>query len=209
MKASLILVFLFASLLLVPQALGAEGAIWVSGQVIGTPDQQQYVVAYHVWNFTVTDSNSTELTALPRNITCVFPIVFGNDPFSNIESGQSLNLTGQFTSQPPTQNGVPAGFFLVNARVDDGASDDSWLATLKMLFDTVSGVGKLVVTLIIQVIAAFIGFQAPEWAVTLGVVAFVAVTFLKFFKRLPWIILLVFFFISVAVISNLIGSLAL
>jgi len=205
----LTLIFLFASLLLVPHVLGSEGLIWVSGQVIGVPDQQQYVVPYHIWNFTVTDSNSTELTALPRNITCVFPIIWGNDPFSNIQTGQSLNLTGQFTSQPPTENGVPAGFFLVNSLVENGTSPNTWLETLKALFNTISGVGKLVVTLIIQIIAAFIGFQAPEWAVTLGVVAFVALTFLKFFKRLPWIILLVFFFISVAVISNLIGSLAL
>ncbi len=67
----------------------------------------------------------------------------------------------------------------------------------------------MVVTLIVQIIGSTAGFIVPEWVIALAVISFTLVVFAKWFKSLPWILVVIGFFVCAAILSNLVMSLML
>jgi hypothetical protein len=188
----------------VPLSSGYEGSGWIYGKMASRLDEVQYDTVYNIWNFTVSNSGWTFGT-LPVNITCVTPRVVASNPLSSVVIGQTANFTGQFIIDSVNQ--VPIGLFLVTG-IDLSSSFQSstWTDSLKQLFLAIGSIGKMLVTLIVQVVSALTGFALPDWVAGAIVVGITAFFFIRYFKKLPWIIVAVAFFVCIAVISNIILS---
>ena len=108
---------------------------------------------------------------------------------------QTLNMTGVVEVV-----GVPSGYFVADAINQD---QSSWLDSLKALITLIGGIGKLVVTVIVQVIGAAFGVVVPSWVVTLAVLAATAASFVFWFKKLPKILAVIFLVLIVSLIVSL------
>ncbi len=195
----LILVFVAG---FVPVAIPYEGSGWIFGTMTSRLDEVQYDTVYNVWNFTVTNA-SWSFGTLPVNITCVTPRIVQSNPLSSVVIGQTANFTGQFIID--STNELPLGLFFVSG-IDLSSSFQSspWTDSLRQLFMAIGTIGKMLVTLIVQVISALLGFAIPEWVAGAIVVGMTGFFFIRYFKKLPWIIVAVAFFVCIAVISNII-----
>lgn len=208
---SSVLVLLVITLLL-PTARAGEGVIWISGDVLEVPSGVNYGASYYQFNFTIKSSNSTLMTFLPLNITVVIPLalmtalIFDN---ATQNLGRDLNLTGEVVSDQPNFQSIPAGDFIVSAVNGPQIAEPGWIQSFKDLWNAVSGIGKLLVTLVVEIIGATVGIVVPEWLIALTVVGVTAVTFAKWFKKLPWILILIGFIVCAAIVSSMIQSLML
>jgi hypothetical protein len=201
-----LLILLFVAGFL-PLASSYEGSGWIYGEMASHLDEVQYDTVYNIWNFTVTNSSWTFGT-LPVNITCVTPRVIASNPLSSVVIGQTANFTGQFIIDSINQ--VPIGLFLVTGiDLSSSIQTSPWTDSLKQLFMAIGSIGKMLVTLIVQVVSALTGFALPEWVAGAIVVGITAFFFIRYFKKLPWIIVAVAFFVCIAVISNIILSFSL
>lgn len=198
--------------LLLPTARAGEGVVWISGDVLEVPSGVNYGGAYYEFNFTIKSSNSTLMTFLPLNITVVVPLalmtalIFDN---ATQNLGRDLNVTGEVVSDQPNFQSIPAGDFIVSAVNGPQIAEPGWIQSLKDLWNAVSGIGKMLVTLIVQVIGATIGVVVPEWVIALSVVGFTLFAFARWFKKLPWILIIIGFIICAAIVSSMIQSLML
>jgi hypothetical protein len=170
---------------------------WIFGNVSTVPTETEYMNATHYqFNFTVASSNASWITVYPLELTVYAPLTM----MANIvlSKGQNLNLTGYTDTN---------GFFIVTQVNDLGGME--WIETLKALWTMIGEVGKTLVTLIVQVVEAFSGVQLPSWTVSLILVALMSFMFIRLGTKLPWIFLVIMFFVCVALISHLITSLQL
>lgn len=179
-------------------ALGlSDEPCWVYGNVSTVPTETEYMgVTHYQFSFTVTSSDANWITEYPLELSVYAPLTV----MTNIvlSQGQNLKLTG-YTDEN--------GFFVVT--LVNGEGEMAWITTLKALWTLIGNVGKTLVTLIIQVVEAFTGYQLPSWTVSLILVGLMAFLFLRLGKKLPMIFLVILFFVCVAVISHLITTLQL
>jgi hypothetical protein len=165
---------------------------WIYGTITTTPFVSTYNnLTYSEFNFSVASSNVTWLGA-PVDMTVVIPTSL----LVNIAlvDGQSLNMTGVIEVV-----GVPSGYFVCEEVTQAG----SWLDSLKSLITLVGGIGKMVVTVIVQVIGAAFGVVVPSWGVTLAVLGATMVSLVVWFKKLPKILAIVFLVLMVSLIVSL------
>jgi hypothetical protein len=108
---------------------------------------------------------------------------------------QTLNMTGVVEVA-----GVPSGYFVAESI---NQNQSSWLDSLKALITLVGGIGKLVVTLIVQGLGAAFGLVVPDWAVALAVTAATLVSLVFWFKKLPKLLIIIFTVLVIAVIVSL------
>lgn len=167
---------------------------WIYGTVMTTPKVSTYNnLTYSEFNFSVTSSNATWLGA-PVNLTVAIPtsLLVGIALVVN----QTLNMTGVVEVV-----GVPSGYFVADAI---NQNQSSWLDSLKALITLIGGIGKLVVTIIVQGIGAAFGIVVPSWIVTLAVLAATAASFVFWFKKLPKILAIIFLVLIAALIVSLV-----
>ena len=110
---------------------------------------------------------------------------------------QTLNMTGVVEVV-----GVPSGYFVCD-EVTQVSTGGGWLDSLKALITLIGGIGKLVVTVIVQGIGAAFGIVVPSWAVTLAVLAATVASLVFWFKKLPKILVIIFLVLVVSLIVSL------
>ena len=165
---------------------------WIYGTVTTTPFVSTYNnLTYSEFNFSVSSSDAAWLGA-PVNLTVAIPtsLLVGIALVVN----QTLNMTGVVEVV-----GVPSGYFVCEEVTQTG----SWLDSLKALIGVVGLIGKLVVTVIVQVIGAAFGVVAPSWAVTMAVLAATVASLVFWFKKLPKILAIIFLVLIVSLIVSL------
>jgi len=170
-----------------------SSSFWIYGTVTTTPYVSTYNnLTYSEFNFSVSSSNATWLGA-PVNLTVVIPtnLLVGIALVVN----QTLNMTGVVDVV-----GVPSGYFVCEA-VNQASMD--WLESLKALITLIGEIGKLVVTVIVQVIGAAFGIVVPSWAVTLAVLAATAASLVFWFKKLPKLLAIIFLVLIISLIVSL------
>ena len=208
MKHSVILLTLLVASLAFSACVGTVfcQTIWVFGKVTAFPEEVTYEsVEYYQFNFSVTNDSRLSQT-YPYELTVVAPFTVMAQIVLNQDV--ELNLTGSIVNDQPTNESIPVGYFLVErVNTEDGEVD--WIQAIKDFWALISQIGKGLVTVILAIVQAFTGVQLPSWGVSLAVVAFSAFMFLRMGKKLPWLIMIIMFFIVAAVISNLIVTLVL
>jgi hypothetical protein len=168
---------------------------WIYGTVTTTPYVSTYNnLTYSEFNFSVSSSDAAWLGA-PVNLTVAIPtsLLVGIALVVN----QTLNMTGVVEVV-----GVPSGYFVCEEVTQ--ASAGGWLDSLKALIGAVGLIGKLVVTVIVQVIGAAFGVVVPSWIVTLAVLAATTASLVFWFKKLPKLLVIVFLVLVVALIVSLV-----
>jgi hypothetical protein len=185
---SIVLCFCFSSV------RGVSASFWIYGTITTTPKVSTYNnLTYSEFNFSVSSSSASWL-GTPVNMTVAIPttLLVGIALVLN----QTLNMTGVVEVV-----GVPSGYFVVDAINQNQSS--SWLDSLKALITLVGGIGKLVVTLIVQGLGAVFGLVLPDWCVALAVTAATLVSLVFWFKKLPKLLIIIFIVLLIAVIVSL------
>jgi len=168
---------------------------WIYGTVTTTPFVSTYNnLTYSEFNFSVVSSNASWLGA-PVDMTVAIPtsLLVGIALVVN----QTLNMTGVVEVV-----GVPSGYFVCD-EVTQVSTGGGWLDSLKALITLIGGIGKLVVTVIVQGIGAAFGIVVPSWAVTLAVLAATVASLVFWFKKLPKILVIIFLVLVVSLIVSL------
>lgn len=203
-KTLLILVLsLLASFLSAPKVQAWSSPTWIYGSATSLPVQNSYGlnITYYEFTFSITDSDATWVTSYPTGITVDIPTTLIVN--FTLAIGQQLNVTGVRADAGDT---LPEGNFL-GTRID--IPKPNYVQTLQQIWDVISQIGKLLVTFVIQVVSGLTGFQLPSWVVGLILVGMITYFFISLGKRLPYLIVIVLFFIAVALVSNLITNLQL
>jgi hypothetical protein len=198
-KIALCLSFLFlVALSHVVWAQFSGTPAWVYGTVTSLPVQITYSgTVYFTFNLTATSSNAS--IQLPALVTAVISV--SNLAQVGLSLGQPINMSGVFSDGG---SGIPQNVYV--AEYAETFPPD-WTKTLGQLWALFGQIGRLLVTLIIQIVSAFTGLILPEWIVALILVGVIAFSFLKWGRRIPWIILIALFFVVVGLISHLLGIL--
>jgi hypothetical protein len=187
------LVLLLALLCFSTLAQAASDQFWIYGTITTTPRVSTYNnFTYSEFNFSVSSSSAAWLGA-PVNLTVGIPtgLLVG----IGLTVNQTLNMTGVVEVA-----GVPSGYFVAESI---NQNQSSWLDSLKGLITLVGGIGKLVVTLIVQGLGAAFGLVVPDWAVALAVTAATLVSLVFWFKKLPKLLIIIFTVLVIAVIVSL------
>jgi hypothetical protein len=198
-KIALCLPFLF--LVALSNIVGAQfsgNPAWVYGYVASLPAQVTYSgTVYYTFNLTAVSSNASNLEGLlVAVITSVSNLVQ-----VTLSLGQPINMSGVFSDGG---FGIPQGIYIAES-IETYPPD--WTKTLGQLWALFGQIGRLLVTLIIQIVSAFTGLVLPEWIVALILVGVIAFGFLRWGRRIPWILLICMFFSVVGLISHLLGIL--
>jgi hypothetical protein len=208
LKTSLltVLLVLACSSLLV----GKVGAVqfWIKGTVAGQAEEKDYGQVYVEFPFNITNSTAG-LVGINVDGSIICDILRSVKNVSDFPVGQPFNFTGEVTGEPPTANGVPAGHFLISSINVEEAPSPSWVTTLKDIFFTIASVGKMTVTFVVQVIGALFGIEVPTYIVSLALVGVLALFFVKWGKKLPWILAIVTLLVCVALVSDMLLGLHL
>jgi hypothetical protein len=194
MRKFTVLALLSILLCLCSSVQAVSDPFWIYGTVTTTPFVSTYNnLTYSEFNFSVTSSNASWLGA-PVNMTVAIPtsLLVGIALVVN----QTLNMTGVVEVV-----GVPSGYFVCEEVTQ--VSTGNWLDSLKALIGVVGLIGKLVVTVIVQVIGAAFGVVAPSWAVTMAVLAATVASLVFWFKKLPKILAIIFLVLIVSLIVSL------
>ncbi|MCJ7424736.1 hypothetical protein MUP01_10790 [Candidatus Bathyarchaeota archaeon] len=168
---------------------------WIYGTVTTTPKVSTYNnLTYSEFNFSVSSSNASWLGA-PVNLTVAIPtsLLVGIGLVVN----QTLNMTGVVDVV-----GVPSGYFVCEEVTQTG-SWQAFMYSLKSLIGAVGLIGKLVVTVIVQLIGAAFGVVVPSWVVALAVLVVTVASFMVWFEKLPKLLAIVFLFLIVSLIVSL------
>ena len=172
---------------------------WIYGTVTTTPFVSTYNnLTYSEFNFSVASSNATWLIPIPTGVSVKLTVAIPTSLLVGIALvvNQTLNMTGVVEVV-----GVPSGYFVCDEVTQ--VSTGGWLDSLKTLIGVVGLIGKLVVTVIVQVIGAAFGVVAPSWVVTLAVLAATAASLVFWFKKLPKILAIIFLVLTVSLIVSL------
>jgi hypothetical protein len=173
---------------------------WIYGTVTTTPFVSTYNnLTYSEFNFSVASSNATWLIPIPTGVSVKLTVAIPTSLLVGIALvvNQTLNMTGVVEVV-----GVPSGYFVCEEVTQ--ASAGGWLDSLKALIGAVGLIGKLVVTVIVQVIGAAFGVVVPSWIVTLAVLAATTASLVFWFKKLPKLLVIVFLVLVVALIVSLV-----
>ncbi len=207
-KKTLMLALLFLSLLgsflSAPRVQAWSNVTWIYGSATSAPVQNSYGVGnmtYYEFSFSVSTANATWIPAYPYNITVDIPTTLILN-FA-LSLGQQLNITG---IQADAGDTLPKDHFL-GIYID--VAKPSYIQTLQQIWDVVSQIGKLLVTFVVQIVSGLTGIQLPTWVVGLILVGMIAYFFISLGKKLPYIIMIVLFFVTVALVSNLMTGLHL
>lgn len=189
--------------------VGKTGAVqfWIKGAVAGQAEEKEYGLVYVEFLFTITNSSAAQAGVnVGDSIICVVPRSVRN--VSDFPTGATFNFSGEVTSEPPTTSGIPAGRFLIS-EINVETITPSWVTSIKDIFFTIASVGKMTVALVVQIVGALFGFEVPTYIVSLALVGVLVTFFVKWGKKLPWILAVVAFLMCVALASDMLWGLHL
>ena len=166
---------------------------WIDGIITSNPQSMSYGVSVWVFDFNVESTSGT----LSGNVTCLL-MTFGNaEPHMN----DRYNFTGMALESNDT---IPFNaFFVTSINTNETSTDgnetsntNEWITGLQTVFDTMSGIGKQIVTSIVA-FCEMVKFPVPDY-----VVAFVllGVTGLLGWIRIHWIVSLLSFGVGLTVV---------
>lgn len=198
-KLSLAVVGFLLFFLLVSTVKASEGVVYVYGTVASAVNEKNYGPVYVQFTFEVSQTNSSLIVPLPKNMTCIALRSFLSEDFLQI--GSNFNFSGQFIEDQPNADSPPIGYFLITSVFKNVTSQSGWMQTLIAFVNAVAGIGKLLITLIVQGFEAVLGVTVPDWTVAAIVVLLLIGTFIKWFKKLPFYVILVGIVIIVGMVT--------
>jgi hypothetical protein len=185
----LLLIAVLVPLLFISLAQAAQDAVWIFGKTTGLPEEVTYQeVDFTAFNFSIIESNATWISSYPLDITVYAPI---NMMLTGMKVGRDLNVTGAYDNN--------SRFLAVT--VEQMQNNTGWTGTLQELWVTVTGFGRLLVTLTVQLVEATTGYQLPVWTASLILLAGLILFFVRFGKNLPLILFILAFLVIIALVG--------
>ena len=180
----------------------SASAIYLYGTIKTDPNNQQnYGVPYYEFVLSVESSNEGNMT-YPHNATVLVDATLYRVYNYSWAIGSKLNVTGVYIGDQPQVWSPPLGYFLASSVQMENATQNNtgWRATLDQLVTAISSIGKLLITLVVQVVFQIAGYQTPEWVVAGIIVLFAGIFLIRYLHKLPWIVV----FIGAALIVSII-----
>jgi hypothetical protein len=194
--------FLTVMLLLLFVVQARAQNTWIYGTVTSEPVSVTYGITVYSFNFQVGSSSQTFNSS---NLTCLW--------LSQPVKGQTYNFSGILVSD--VNGSLPIGAFMVYSvnptatpnNNQTGGNQTDWTWTFRQIWNALSTVGKLLSTLVIQIVQATTGYSLTPFLASLLVLVLMGAFFLFLGKHLPWYVDLLGFIIFIAVGSTLFSSL--
>jgi hypothetical protein len=166
-------------------------------------NQINYGPVYYSFTLQIEVSSDSSV-GVPANVTVLVPL--GLMAGTILWQNQELNVTGQFVTSQPSQNSPPVGSFMVSS-LNIPANSPAWMQTLKTLIGDITTIGKALVTLVVQLVQNFFHISLPPYTVGLIMVLLLSIFLIKWFTKLPWILVLVGIFVLIAMFWYSLSSL--
>lgn len=188
------------------QVSGAE--LFLYGTIRSDPNNQaEYGRPYYQFTLRVEESNEAE-AVYPHNVTVLVDTELYNLYTISWGIDTKLNVTGTYTADSPEPWSPPVGFFMVTA-IQTTNQTSGWRATLDQLIAVITSLGRILITLITQVIFSLAGYEAPEWVVA-GIIVLSALIFLfRYGGKLPWLVVVIGILLCISIIAYMLTGLHL
>jgi hypothetical protein len=189
------------------QVSGAE--LYLYGTIRSDPNNQaEYGRPYYQFTLRVEESNEAEAT-YPHNVTVLVDTELYNLYNISWMIDTKLNVTGTYTADSPEPWSPPVGFFMVSAIQNTTEPSTGWRATLDQLISVISSLGRILITLITQVVFSLFGYEAPEWVVAAIVVLFALIFLFRFGGKLSWIVVVIGILLCLSIIIYMLSGIHL
>jgi len=198
-KRILLLLVLLVPMLLIPTSALSD-SLWVVGQVSTTPTEEIYG-SEHYWqfNFTVGDTNRTDLVAVGTNITVLCWTEIGT-----IQDQAYYNFSGAINDVQVDE--IPQGVFIVLEIIGTTTPTD-WAAIFKLVVEIFSSVMRGIASTIVLLVALATGIMIPAWLVTLVLVVILFGSLLKYAKTIGFLMIIILGFLVVSGGADLLRTL--
>jgi hypothetical protein len=173
-------------LLLVSQIRADIPLDWIHGTVTSEPVSVTYGITVYSFSFQADQSSfNGQVDTSSTNLTCLW--------LSQPVNGNTYNFSGVLISDNST--GMPLGAFLVSSVNQPGSNQTSnpgnvsdWTWTFRQIWNALSTVGKLLSTLVMQIVLATTGYSLTPFLASLLVLVLMGAFFMFLGKHLPWYI---------------------
>lgn len=200
----LLVLLLFAG---ATQVSGAE--LYLYGTIRSDPNNQaEYGRPYYQFTLRVEDSNEEEVT-YPHDVTVLVDTELYNVYKLSWGIDTKLNMTGTYTGTPPEPWSPPVGFFMVSAIQTTTEQSEGWRATLDQLIAVITSLGRILITLITQVIFSLAGYEAPEWVIAGIIVLFSLLFLFRYGGKLPWLVVVIGVLLCISIIAYMLSGIHL
>lgn len=172
-------------------ALSLTEPLWVDGSVTSSVSEDIFdTEQYWVFNFSVTNTNRTDLVELNQNIQVLCP----KNLSSNLVQGGFYNFSGVIVDVQTTEK--PQGSFVVSQINVKGYSD--WVQVLIDIITVFSGLVSGIAYGLGEVIFIVFGVVVPELVITAVIIAALAWLIISHLKTLSLLLVIVIFFLLVS-----------
>jgi len=203
MKKSLLLLLTLVFLACFIQVAHAD--VYLYGTIKTDPNNQaEFGRPYYEFTLTVESSGEGEVS-YPHDVMVLVDVELYKTYDISWAINSKLNVTGIYVADQPNSYDPPVGFFLVTS-IQYTMPETGWTATLNQLIGAISSIGKLLITLIVQVIFQLFGYSAPEWVIAGIIILFAAMFLIKYYRKLPWLVVFIGVALCVSIIAYMLSS---
>lgn len=190
-------------------ARAADGEVYLYGTIRSDPnDQHEYGRPYYQFTLRVENSSESAVT-YPHEVQCLVDVELYKLYNYSWKIDTKLNVTGTYVADQPESWSPPVGFFIATTLQNVTTQTGDWTGTLGQLINAITGIGKLLITLIVQVVFTTFGYQVPEWLIAGIIVLSVLPFLLKFGGKLPWIVVLIGVLLCISIIAYMLSGMHL